>query len=120
MRLKLTPPKPGFFAERLWIWVTGFIFSILGAGLTTLCLSLWTGFGPWLSAMIRMPEVVAQLQSDVLARQPHRVIRQIPGMSYIEAVYEDGGPMIMVAERTALVGMRLTDWTPVLGGNGSP
>ena len=117
MTLKEIVPPPSFFRERLWIWLTGIAFTALGATVATVVLSLWTGFGGWLVAMARMPAAVAQLQSDVASLSgANRVIRQIPGMSYIEEPVHQGDQvtMIMVAERTVLgTACSLTDWTPI-------
>lgn len=117
MTLKEVIPPASFFRERLWIWLTGIAFTMLGATLATAALTLWTGFGGWVVAMARMPAAVAQLQSDVASLSgANRVIRQIPGMSYIEEPVHQGDQvtMIMVAERTVLgEACTLEDWVPI-------
>jgi len=117
MSIKDVIPPPAFFRERLWIWLTGIGFTVLGGAITATALSLWTGFGGWVSTMVRMPATVAQMQADLASLSgANRVIRQVPGMSYIEEPVHQGQDvtMIMVAERTVLgEACRLTDWVPI-------
>lgn len=131
----LKPPKPGFFAERLWIWLTGIALTTLGSVIVATVVGLWTPMGARIAAIWTSPEanaaafaaladrmdaqtaIINTLRADLSrATGDDKVMRQIPNLSYVvEPVYQ-GEPvtMIMVAERTTLGrDCRLSEWVPL-------
>lgn len=110
----------GFVWNRIAIWAMG------GAlwGATVLLTAVFTPLGSRALAVWdtpqRLEEIAATLRvlQDSVARATgeDRVIRQTPGLSYVEEPVHQGDHVIlyMVAERTTLGrDCRLTDWTPL-------
>jgi len=113
-------PKPGFLLERVWIWIAQIAFYAAGF----LLLAVFTPYWQTVLAIWDSPKVLAEMQASLVemraevrqATGEDRVIRQPPGLSYVQEPVQQGENVIlfMVAERTTLGrNCRLTGWTPL-------
>lgn len=119
-RKRLFSTVISFLGERSAIWVTGGFFWGLGLLLTAWLTPLGTRAVAIYNAPRQLEEIAATLKTlqDSVNRATgeDRVIRQTPGLSYVEEPVYQGENVIlyMVAERTTLGrDCRLVDWTPL-------
>ncbi|MFG6083847.1 hypothetical protein ACEUZ9_000079 [Paracoccus litorisediminis] len=101
-------PTLGFFLDRLWVWLTGIAFWLVGA----VVLAVFTPFWDNARAVWDSPATLVALQRDIVALRTdlaaatgdNRVIRQPPGLSYVTEPVRMGEPVILnlVIERTEL------------------
>jgi len=101
-------PTKQFFLDRLWVWLTGIAFWLVGAVL----LAIFTPFWDNARAVWSSPATLVSLQQEVSALRvelstatgDNRVIRQTPGLSYVTEPVHVGEDVILnlVLERTEL------------------
>ncbi|MGA0617707.1 hypothetical protein [Paracoccus sp. KR1-242] len=101
-------PTRQFFLDRLWIWLTGIAFWVVGA----ILLAIFTPFWDNARAVWSSPATLMALQQEVSALRvelstatgDNRVIRQTPGLSYVTEPVHVGEAVILnlVLERTEL------------------
>ena len=118
-RRDLAPP-PGFILQELWKWVARLSLWALSFILLAIFTPYWaTVVAIWESpkALAHLQDTVAEMRAEVRqATGEDRVIRQPPGLSYVQEPVQQGENVIlfMVAERTTLGrNCRLTGWTPL-------